>query len=224
MSTRRKVASIAFTGAAAAAATAIAAPAAFATGGKWVIAPSAGAYSAVNSGNTHLGVSTGVGTVSLTCPTAAAAGNLLQSQPVGAPWAKVGSVSSATFGTTANPCALGTIHFTAKLNKHLNLSLSGTAPSHGRLHGSISATLTGVGNSCNATIVGSKSATAPGTGTVPGSWNNTTHRLNINPGKAKTLVVKNATHCTGIAAGEKAFFSAKYKLLAPKSNLTITDP
>jgi hypothetical protein len=209
----RKVASVAFTGVAATGMIGFAAGPAFASGGKWVLNPGSGTYSGQGT-NTKLGVSTPIGVVSLTCPTASASGHLSNNVPVGNPWAKIGTVSHATFGSANNQCALGTIKFTATLNKPVNLSLSGSHTSKGRIHGSISATLTG-SHSCHALITGS---------TVPGSWNNSTHTLNINKAHSKTLTVKSAHNCTGIASGEKAFFSAPYKLLGTRATQTITDP
>jgi hypothetical protein len=224
MASPRKIASVAFTGGAAMAAIGMAAQPAFATGGKWVPNPGPGAYTAHNVGNTTLSVSTSLGVQTLTCPTAAAAGSL-KSNTAASGFVPIGTVSGGktTFGTTASPCTLGPIHFTAVLNKTINLSAKGTVskPITGRVDGSISATLTGVGNSCVAHVTGTS---------VPGSWHNSSggagvsHTLDINPSHLKTLKVKDATNCPIIKAGNPAGFFARYALDSPRSNQLITDP
>lgn len=202
---RSKVASVAFTGAAAAATVGFATqPAAAAPASTWHITPG-GSFTGTNVGNPVL-VDTTTG-VSLTCTTAAAAGNLSGNGKTGAS-VKLGAINTATFGTSANPCSFLGINFTATLNKATTLSGShyagGVTNGHigNKTANNISATLTGLNVSCHAVIVGS---------TLPGSWVNASNALNINPGHAATLKVKSVTGCLGaMHSGDNAFFAAKY--------------
>jgi hypothetical protein len=219
----------AFTGMTALGVTAVAAPAAFATSGKWIIKSTAGApiannthYSASNSTAATLSTSTNT----LNCPvgTAVGEGALLQSGT-----GKVGTVSVANFGVPNKGCTLGTVaDFSDNITSgkgpfslHATSSKSGVV--HGKLtgpnSGSISTTLHGnviIGGTCTATI-GGKS--------VPISYNNTTHKLTFNPADVKTLTVK-TNNCTGITVGQAAGFHATYHIFSPASlsGATITDP
>jgi hypothetical protein len=224
MGKRGKIASIAFTGAAAAGAAMMAAPAAFATNGKWIISSSKGKiansthYSASNSTKVTLSA----GTVTLSCPksTASASGKLFQSR-TGTP-AQIGTVSKANFGTGSQHCNLGAFHFSARLNKtplKLIANTSAAGVTHGAVTGSISATIHGLGTfTCTTVVTG---------GSVPASFNNSHHRIMLNPGThKKTLHVKTATGCPGVTASQSAGFAGGYHIVAPTSlkTLTITDP
>lgn len=212
---RSKVASVAFTGAAAAATVGFATqPAAAAPASTWHITPG-GAFTATNSGTPVL-VDTTTG-ASLTCTTAGAAGNLSGDGRTGAS-VQLGTINTATFGTSANPCSLLGINFTAKLNNATTLSGSSYANGVTKGHigngttSNINATVTGLNVSCHAVIVGSK---------LPGSFINSTNTLNINPGHAATLTVKSVSGCLGaMNPGDKAYFAAKYK---PNPAQTITE-
>jgi hypothetical protein len=222
---RRKVASIAFTGAAAAGAVMMVGPGAHATSGKWIITGSKGKiansthYSASNSTKATLSA----GTVTLSCPksTASTSGKLFQSK-TGTPPVQIGTIAKANFGTGSTRCNLGGFHFSAKLNKtplKLNAKTYAAPVTTGSVTGSISATIHGVGGfACTAVVTGTS---------IPASFNNTTHHLTVNPGTHhKTLHVKTATGCPGVTASQSAGFAATYHITAPTSlkTATIVDP
>ena len=194
MSRRKKVASVAFTGVAALGAVGLTAGHAHAAGVSKVTVTPGGAYTAANVGAPTLGDTTTGNT--LTCTSAKANGSL----PGSAAGATVGTVAAATF----NACSVLGLAFTAKLNKAATLTAIGTTTggvTQGSLNG-ISATITGTsGFGCTAVV----------TGTLPGSYNNATGHLTIDPGKAADLTVKTATSCAGaINAGDAAYFNAVY--------------
>jgi hypothetical protein len=208
---KRKVASIAFTGAAVAATTGFNVPAAFAAGSTWTVTPG-GPYTATATGTANLlDVNT---SASLTCSAATAAGALKtgsgQSNPIG-------TISQATFGSTGHFCTgpLGT-KFTAAL-KAGPWDISAVSTKSGTTTGKlthISASITGQsGFGCKATVSGS----------VPMSYQNATHALIIDTAHAATLTVKSTNGaCLGaINSGDQAWFSGTYNLSPAQ---TITSP
>ncbi|HEV3379395.1 MAG TPA: hypothetical protein VG142_00175 [Trebonia sp.] len=210
MSKRKKVASIAFTGIAAVTAVGFRAGTALAASGTWKITPN-GAYQAENSTSATL-IANGT---KLTCePGTATASGALKATGTGTS-PTIGSIKTAAFGTTDSPCTLaGLVNFTATLNKPLNIVAKSynatTGVATGHLAGDISATLTG--NACTAKVTGAS---------IPVSFNNGTHLLDINPKSASTLTIRSVTGCEGlIKSGEAAGFHAKY--LTSLSDLTIT--
>lgn len=228
MSNRKKIASVAFTGAAVAAMAGMHAATALATSGTWHISPTAdqGAYGATN---TSAAATLHTGTATLTCSvgTATASGSLSGNGRTGTP-VKLGTIAAANFGTLAQSCAVDGIGFSAHLNKPVNLSgvsyNAATGVTTGRITGSISATLTGSISTCKATVKGTS---------ISGTFTNSTHVLNINPNHKSTLSITSAggktsagaTACLGtLKVGNKAYFAAKYQVNPPKSKVTITDP
>jgi hypothetical protein len=232
---KSKIASVAFTGVAAAGATMAAVPAAFAadgtaaTGtaaaGTWHVNPPGPVSASATSGTTLVDDTTGI---TLTCPIAHASGSLSNGSVTSTPpWTKLGTISaSATFGTTARPCTIGGVqNFTAHLNKPLDLSAksynTATGVTMGRIHGSVSASLTGVGNTCTAKIVGIAN---PGT-SIPVTYTNGTNTLSVNE---PPLTVKSDLHiqsvaptCIGIHNSDMAHFTARYHVNSPNP-LTIS--
>jgi hypothetical protein len=212
MSNRKKIASIAFTGVAAVTAVGFRAGTALASSGTWKITPN-GPYQAENSTSATLIANH----TTLTCDpgTAAAAGSLKPSGTGTSP--VVGSIKSATFGTSNSPCTLaGLVNFTATLKQPLNIVGQSYNPATGvatgKLSGDISASLNGA--NCHAIVKGTS---------VPISFNNSTHLLNVNPNSKSTLTIQSVQGCNGlIKNSEPAGFHAKY--LTNLSNLTITDP
>jgi hypothetical protein len=207
----KKVASIAFTGAAAAVAAGFNAVPAFASGATWKVSPN-GAYSALNqSGAATLTA----GAVTLTCPTstAFASGSLVAS--AAGSTAQVGTVN-ATFGASGVPCTFGTIQFSAHLVHPAQLWASAyhSGVTQGAIK-SISASINGLNLTCHAKVTGSS---------IPATFDNATHALTVNQAGTKTLTVGSVTGCLGaLQNGQSAGFTAKYNILSP-SGVTITDP
>lgn len=213
MRTRRKVVSAAFTGVAAMGAVGLGTGVAHASGGTWTITPG-GAYTGANSTNATL---TANGTPLTCAPGTATATGTLQTTAAGTS-PVIGSIATATFGTATSPCTLaGVVNFTAKLNNPLNIKAqtynAATGVTKGEISGPISATLTGVGTTCTATVTGT---------VLSGSFNNGADTLDINPSGAQTLTIHDVSGCNGlIANSEKAGFQATYIVSPPQ---TIVDP
>lgn len=215
MNRRRKITSSIFTGVAAVGAVGLGTGVAHAASGKWTVTPG-GAYQAENETSASL-IANGT---HLTCgPSTAFASGSLHNASGNSP--VVGSIANATFGTSSRPCTLaGLVNFTAKLKNPpapLNIKAKSynatTGVTTGVISGNISASLTGVGSNCHAIVTGTS---------IPGSFNNTTHALTINPGGASTLTIHSVSGCNGlIQNSEKAGFKATY-ITSPQQ--TITDP
>lgn len=217
MSKGKKIASVAFTGVAAVTAVGLHAGTALAASGTWNITNGGAGYTGAVSGvnNNSAATLTANGTT-LTCPekTATASGSVPASTVTTTP-ATLGSISAASFGTTAKPCTLGgLVNFTAALNKPVSLvgSTYKSGVTTGKLAGTISATLTGVdGTPCSATITGTS---------IPATYTNATHTLTVNPGNVSTLAITHvsAGRCDDLlASGEKAAFHANYNFTPPLS-------
>lgn len=197
MSRRRKVASVAFTGAAALTAVGFTAGHAHAAGVSKVTVTPAGPYNAVHVGSPTLhDVQT---RDTLTCTSAKAKGSLTGD----ATGNTVGTVTSAPFTN----CTLLTIPFKAVLNKTATLVATSPTTASGITKGSltgISATITGTGAvACHAVI----------TGTLPGKYNNNTDQLTIDSTNTAGLTVKSASGCAGgLVAGNSAYFNAVYSV------------
>jgi hypothetical protein len=214
MSKRKKIASVAFTGAAAVTAIGMGVPRAMAASGTWKITnggnPYAGHVSGVNTTSATLDAN---GTV-LTCHpgTAQASGSVPAASPAGP---ALGTISKATFASCS---ASGIFDFTAAINKPVTLSGStySAGVTKGKIAGGISATLNGVnGTTCHATIKGTS---------LSASYNNATHALTVNPGAHSALSIASvsAGHCSGLlTTGEPAAFTATYQFNPP---LSVTGP
>lgn len=215
MSKGKKVASVAFTGAAAATMVGLNVAPAFATGGTWTITPH-GHFTSASNSKTKATLHAGAVTLTCNSKTAFASGSLVGTA-TGAP-VQLGTISKATFGSTASTrCTLaGTLKFSAKLNHAAKLFGSTyTAPTtKGQLR-SISATITGhSGFACTAKVAGK----------LPGSFNNTTHLLKIDASNKSSLTITAVTGCAGqLKVGQKAFFNATYNT-GTLHNVTIVDP
>jgi hypothetical protein len=210
MSRTKKVASVAFVGAAAVAATGATAGPAFAAPSDWTVTPD-GPYTAVNVTPAILNANG----ISLTCPvgTATASGSLV-STATGVP-AQIGTIATAEFGTADSPCSLFGFGTVATLKKATQLSGSSfTDPvTQGRVGNgttsAISASINGVGGfQCHMEIRGA---------TLPGSYDNGAGVLNVNSGHAPNLTIASipnpATSCLGLfSAGMPAWFAAEYEV------------
>ena len=194
MNKRRKIASVAFTGITTLGAVGLTTGHAHAADVSKVTVTPGGAYTAANVGAPTLGNTTTGNTE--TCTSVKANGSL----PGSAAGATVGTVAAATF----NNCSVLGLALTAKLNKAA--TLTATSPTAG---GVTKQTLTGISLSITGTSgFGCKAVL---TGSLPGSYNNVTGHLTINPGKAADLTVQAANSCAGMFnTGDKAYFSAVY--------------
>jgi hypothetical protein len=197
---KRRVASIAFTGAAV-----------VATGAMMNVP---GAHAAADLKVTPGGKITGTAgatslkdvtkAVTLKCKSATAAGSISKKTGI-APPAKFGTLSKGTFGKSTNACSgpLG-LAFSAKLSAAtMNVTAfnATTGVTTGTLTG-IKATLHGVSISC----------TAPITGSQPFSYVNGTHALHVLGSATKdSLTTGKVTGCLGvIASKDKNYFNGTY--------------
>lgn len=210
---KRKVASILFTGAAAAAGTGMNAPAAFAASHTWTITPG-GAYTADLGAGTTAVLSDVTTAGKLTCSAGTAAGSLKGTVTASGP-TQVGTISKATFGSTTKPCTgPAGLTFTASL-KSAQLWGSTFTASTGITKGSIrnvTAQITSVGGICHATVTGASP--------LPMSYNNATGVMTVDASHQAALTVKSATSCFGaINSGDQAWFSAQYAV-TPMQTIT----
>jgi hypothetical protein len=218
---RRKVASIAFTGAAATLTAGMVTAHADAATVSWHIKNDGKPYHGPVKGHNKPGTKaemkdTTTGVV-LTCSTVTAAGSVPKSNvPATTASPAVAVIKTASF----THCLLGgTIAFTAKIAKLGDLraqtydATTGVTKGYLGTKGTIiSGVLTGVGNNCHATLTGS---------TLPGSAHNTTHSIVVNPLHAVTLHVKSARSCGLLHTGDKAWASGKAVASVPTA-LTIS--
>jgi hypothetical protein len=213
-STKKKVASVAFTGATAAAAMGVNAAPAYAAS-HWTITPG-GAFTAVNAPGTAtlLGVQISPSTsLVLQCPVAAATGDLTGTSQSGTPVA-LGAINTATFGTVQSPCSVSGLQFVAAIDSPV--TLTGVSETSGVTTGAINgnptinATITGVnGFDCVAKVSGT---------TVPGQFVNADNALALNAGQDATLQIKSAVSCLGILQpGQPAWFAATYNPDPPQT-------
>lgn len=212
MSNRKKVASVAFTGAAATLAVGFGTLPAHAAS-SWHIKNGGTGYTGhVEGKTTTSGVLTSSHGTSLVClpGKAAASASVSKSNVPGKP-ATIAKIKNAAFTS----CSTGGIRFNATATASLVASNynAGTGVTTGKLT-NIHATLTGIGNNCKATITGTS---------LPGSYSNTNHNLTADPTGAMTLTVQSATGCGGLLAGAKANFEATYHISTPGA-LTISFP
>jgi hypothetical protein len=201
MSRRKKVASVAFTGAAALAAVGFTGGHAHAAGVTKVTVTPGGKYTAVNTGAAPKLVDKTTPNT-LTCTSAKAAGSL----PGDLTGSKVGTVTTATF----SKCKVLTFSFKAHLNKAATLFATSPTTAAGITKGElkgISATISGEGlfGACRATV----------TGSLSGSYSNKSGVLTIDKASNPTLTITKATGCGGvIRSNDKAFFQATYLVSA----------
>jgi len=209
----RKVASVAFTGAAATATLGMAMGPAMATNATtWHIKAAGkgyhGAVKGKNKGTTKLVDTTHA--VTLTCTAANVAGTVPKSNVTATGTStRLGTLSAANF----SHCSFLGVTFKAKLNAHAGIWASKFAAgvTHGHIK-SINAEISGVGNTCKAKV----------TGTLPASFKNVSHAFIVDGGKAATLTIHSpTTGCPIIKNGDKAYFQGTFPVSVPKS-LTIS--
>lgn len=222
MSDSRKIASIAFAGAAATAATMMGAAPAFAAA-SWHVRNGGAGYTgpvkATNKFPTSLKDTT-TGTI-LECAKAVASGVVSKSHsPFFGP---LGFLKKTTtkWSSCTGPVPL---HFKAHLTTSVPVKASSYSATFGRtggrlfkstLRSQISGVISGTnGNTCHATISGTS---------VPLKYSNTPHSFNVNSDKIATLKLKTVTgNCFGqLNAGDHAYFTGLYHVSTPAA-LTIT--
>jgi hypothetical protein len=229
VSNRKRIASIAFTGAAAAAAVGMNLTPAAAAAGTWKTSPGNGT---TFTGHNVNSATLSADQVAFTCKPGAASttGQVSGSgKPYSPPTAtQLGTITTANFGVGNNNCQLfgsPLSAFTTGVNSYqLNGKTyhSSTGVTSGSLTG-ISARINTKSTdaiSCHLTV------TNIGTGSpLPGSFNNASHEFHINPGNTtKALRIKSVsgstTFCTNIFhPGDPAAFSATY---STNPALTVT--
>jgi hypothetical protein len=219
MSRRKKVASVAFTGVATAAAFGMQAGPVLAAAGTWHISnpkgtPFHGNFAGKATGAGTTLVDTAHPSFPLTCTSATATGNVPKSVVVGTTTTtKLGTVKTTTF----NHCSFDGVLFKAHLTKTANLDGTTWTKTTGITHGTIknvTAELSGSGNSCKASV----------TGTASASYHNTTHQLVIGKNHKATLTIHNPTAgCLILGNGDKAYFTGTFNTTTPKT-LYISGP
>jgi hypothetical protein len=218
MASRKKIASIAFTGAAATIAVGAGALPAHAAP-VWTIKNAAAKYKGVVKGKNTTGITSlkSSGKTALTCPRSDAkvSGSVPNSSVAGKP-AVVARVKKT--GTAFKSCtAPGNIAFTAVLSASASLQASSyvgpaaTGVTTGKLL-NIHAKITGSSlNSCAAKV----------SGKLPVSFLNSKHEIVVDKAASSGLKVVSAKGCGGLTTGKKAYFKAIYVVSAPAA-LTIS--
>jgi hypothetical protein len=211
----KKVASIAFTGAAAAATVGYGFAPALAATDHWVVKNGTAKYHGVvkgkNKGTTKLVDTTHA--VTLTCKKASVSGSVPKSSVVaGTTSTKLGPLKKANFTS----CSFLGVTFKAKLNKaagiYAHTYKSGVT--HGNIK-SISAELSGVNiTGCKAKV----------TGKLPAVFKNASHTFIVDSKSVASLTIKSTTTaCPEIAKGDKAYFKGTFPVTTPKAlNVTKT--
>ncbi|MFI1014992.1 hypothetical protein [Streptomyces sp. NPDC020965] len=168
----------------------------------WTVTPASPTFSALST-NTVLDLNG----IPLTCPTATAGGTLFNA--TGNP-GHVGNISSAAFGTAANPCdsPVGPVSPVAITTPPWKLNGVSYAAATGTTTGFIG------GVNANLTVL---TCSFKVTGSVHITYRNSTGILTVSSTAARQLTVSNASPgCAGITAnGDHPTFSAAYKVRAP---------
>jgi hypothetical protein len=207
MLSTKKVASLAFVGAATGAAVGVNMTPAFAAS-QWNIKNGTAGYHGVvagkNTGNTILKDTTH--NVTLTCTKASVSGSVAQSHVAATGSStKVGVLKKANFST----CSFLGVTFKATLAK--NAGIFGKTYASGVTHGninSISATVTGVNiPTCTFKVAGTN---------LPTVYKNASHRFIIDSTSVAALTLKSvAAGCPTIKTGDQAFFKGTFPIATP---------
>jgi len=207
----KKVASIAFTGAAAVVAAGVAAGPAHAATTYHIKNNGAGYHGKIKGKNTTAGKLVSKSGATLNC----AAGKLTASGS--APKSTVSGTGLVTVGTltkiTTKSCSIGGIPFTATLNKAatVGISTANATSAKGKITGVSAKLVCGSASSGHAKI----------TGSLPGSYINASHKLVADKAKAYDLTVASATGCGTLKAGKTAYLSGTATISSP-TKLTIS--
>jgi hypothetical protein len=208
MSTGRKVASIAFSGAAVAATVGYGFAPALAATDHWVIkngtAKYHGAVKGANKGDTKLVDKTHA--VTLTCKKASVSGSVPKSSVAATTSTKLGPLKKANFTS----CSFLGVTFKAKLKKDAGIFAHTykSGVTHGNIK-SISAVISGVNiTGCTALV----------TGKLPTVFKNKSHAFIVDSKADASLTIKSATTaCPVIKAGDKAYFQGTFPVTTPKA-------
>ncbi|WP_395110507.1 hypothetical protein [Actinomadura sp. SCN-SB] len=214
MSKRKKVASVMFTGTAATALVGAGIQPAAAAQSDWTITPGGSGITGHNTTDAVLTVSTGTGPISLVCPASTVDATATLNNTNGAPPVQLGTIDTATFGTSSNPCSLFGLGVVATLDNAIPLNAT-AFPSGGVTQGSlgpnINATITGTNFSCNMHVTGT---------TIAGNYNNGTGVLAVNPAGSRTLHIDEVSGCLGLfQVSNNAGFQADFTV-DPKQTIS----
>ncbi|MBV9384198.1 MAG: hypothetical protein JOY82_17135 [Streptosporangiaceae bacterium] len=205
---RKRLASMFFVGAAAAAAVAIAAPSAFASGGTWTVSPGGSFTSSLNSGTSAV-LSDSSNGLSLSCTASTASGSL-KTPPAGS--AVLGAITSIKWSNCSGLGGLAAGSATGNASASNPWTLTGAAYNAsvdgGQTTGKITAPGTGVGATLSLTVLGSPcTAVVGGTTSAPatstGLYDNTSGLLAAT---STTNLKVISSNCTGLTAGNTATF------------------
>lgn len=210
---RKRLASLLFAGAAAAAAVTIAAPSAFASGGVWTVSPSPDSYSAsLNSGTTTV-LKNNSNNLTLTCTSSKATGTL--STPAsGSVLGSIGSISwsscSGLGGIVSSgsasgdnlPWTLTGTGYNASLDGGQTLGTLTTSAGNSTIGFGVGATihLTILGSACTTVVGGKTSSTAA---SATGIYDNTPGLL-ATTGTSNLFVI--SSNCSGLSVGNSVTF------------------
>jgi hypothetical protein len=203
---RKRLASLIFAGAAAAAAVALTAPSAFASGGVWTVSPGGSFTASLNSGTTTVLADSSTG-VSLTCSTSSASGSL------STPASGSNVLGSITGISWSNCSGVGGLATGSATGSNFPWSLAGTAYNAsvdgGQTTGVISGGTTGVGATLNLTIAGSActakvGGTTASPATANGGYDNTSGLLAVI---STTNLTVTSSNCLDINTGNTVTFS-----------------
>jgi hypothetical protein len=219
MSNTKKIASVAFTGAAGTAATLMGGGPAFATV-SWQVRTGSALYPASNVVKAALKAGTTASLVdkktnkTLKCTKAVASGHVTKSHsPAASP--VIGNLKKST--TKWSSCTVSGQPFKAHLTTSPNVvpqryNAVNNSVSVGKLSGNISGKISGTGLfRCTATIT-KRSAGA----IVPFKYKNTGSLFSVDPNHSAKLKVKSANNCLGlINKSDSVFFTGVYKVSVP---------
>jgi hypothetical protein len=232
MSNRKRIASIAFTGAAAAAGLGMHVGAA-AAASTWKTTPASGTISGTNQNTATLQVTTAAGPVPFKCKAADASFSATLSGS-GKTYTKgtltpLGKIKKANFGhdATALSCSFDGLGITANLKTGTSANVSGSSynSTTNVAKGKITGISASVNNKAGAGWPASEGCHLVVTGSLPGSIKNASNRFVVDPGHTSGLNVTSvgttkATSCLGLLkAGDKGWFAASY---STSPALTVT--
>lgn len=217
MSRTKKVASLAFTGAATAATFGLQPGPALAAAGTWHIqapkgTPYHGAFKIKGNGAGLVMVDANHPSFPITCTSTTAVGSIPHSTVTGTTTTTaIGKIKTGTF----NDCSFTGVTYTATVTANLRATSynSTTQIAKGKLT-NVDLDWMGSGNSCHVTM----------TGTLSASYHNTKHDLVVDKAHKATLTMHSPTAgCLVFGNGDLAYFAGTYGVNTPKS-LFVSGP
>jgi hypothetical protein len=218
MTMRKRVGSVLFTAASAAAVVGLSVGPALAATTLTVKVSHGGSYKAASSGNTILTDGSGATAIHVTCTKSAASGKLARTTDKGKAPLKIGTAAKLSFSKCTGP--LGPLTTTVNKTPYAVEANSKTS-NKGKTKGDTAAIISGVDVTVSQTGCSFKV-----TGSAPGYYSNSKHELIMTPkspvkGLAKAqLTIGDVSGCLGVIVdGQHPTYAATYKI-SPKAVIT----